>query len=420
MGDRGRFIHEEGNRRSWSLMEADTKGMTGLRSARSLDTSSAEQAGMRGGGRSGLSWAGADDGRGTGLADGGDKLALGGLFLELLLDTLDRFTATSCTGDSVTDTLEPVAEVVLTLAPRPLKKRDDLLGLLGDGVALFGVEESLLPPPPPLLLLFLLVALVTLTLVLHHVLAGCLGDLQPDGVDPVSLALDSGGGGHDVDVTNVMDTDVHVDVVTVGSWGISSSITAGVEVDVDMELDVDMEVEVGVEVDVGVGVGVPTGVGEDAVKGVAGTAVVTGVGAVEAGGAGPCAGADGEEGGEGGGGVRVRVKVGLKVGVEVGAGVGVGVGVDVGVGADAAEAGVGLVEAGSGEGAVGGDGGLVTQVSFSGLLQLTMVDSSVLTAAPASETLMTPFSLISRWISFIGCSSSIGVSHSTLAGSSVA
>lgn len=116
-------------------------------------------------------------------------MALGGLFLELL-DTFDRLTATSCTGDSVTDSLELVADVVFTFAPRPLKKRDDLLGLIGDGVALFGVEESLLLL---LLQLFLLVALVTLMLVSHHVFGGRFNDLQIDVVDPESLAFNSGG-----------------------------------------------------------------------------------------------------------------------------------------------------------------------------------------------------------------------------------
>lgn len=54
IGDRGKFIHDEGNRSSWSLREAETNGATGFRRALSLDTSSAEQAGMRGGGGSGF------------------------------------------------------------------------------------------------------------------------------------------------------------------------------------------------------------------------------------------------------------------------------------------------------------------------------------------------------------------------------
>ena len=49
IGERGKFIHDEGKRSSCSLIEADTNGAAGLRSALSLDTSSAEQAGMRGG-----------------------------------------------------------------------------------------------------------------------------------------------------------------------------------------------------------------------------------------------------------------------------------------------------------------------------------------------------------------------------------
>jgi len=151
--------------------------VTGLSSALNLDTSSTAQAGINGGGRSGFNWtAGADDGLGS--VEGGGGGERGEMGERVLLETLVRLTATSCTGDSVTETLELVDIVpgFTDGALRPLKNREDLDG---EGVGLLvAVGDSLLL----LLLLLLLFMLLELLLVAletlraadgFHVLGGC-------------------------------------------------------------------------------------------------------------------------------------------------------------------------------------------------------------------------------------------------------